>query len=88
MEEILNQDEIDALFHAARDRTPEQAKPREENKYATPCNLRHARLISREQLRAVNMLHGIFARNLTRSLGAYLRVAEQNLISPQPPTPI
>jgi flagellar motor switch protein FliM len=39
-------------------------------------------LITREQVRAVNLLHGTFVRNLTRSLAAYLRVAfEVNLVS-------
>jgi flagellar motor switch protein FliM len=82
MEKILNQDEIDALFHAARDRAPERGHLRDENKHVTPCNFHHAGLISRDQLRAVNMMHDTFVRNLTRSFGAYLRVAcEVNLVS-------
>jgi flagellar motor switch protein FliM len=39
-------------------------------------------LITRDQLRAVNLLHDTFVRSLTRSLAAYLRVAfEVNLVS-------
>jgi flagellar motor switch protein FliM len=39
-------------------------------------------LISRDQLRAVNMLHDTFVRNLSRSLAAYLRVGcEVSLVS-------
>jgi len=82
MEKILNQDEIDALFHAARDRLPDRTRPKEENKHITACNFRHGGLVSRDQLRAVNMLHDTFVRSLTRSLAAYLRVAfEVNLVS-------
>jgi flagellar motor switch protein FliM len=82
MEKILNQDEIDALFHAARDRAPRRHSPEEGTKRVTPCNFRRAGLIAREQLRAVNMLHDTFVRNLTRSLAAYLRVVfEVNLVS-------
>jgi flagellar motor switch protein FliM len=82
MEKILNQDEIDALFHAAHDRAPDRGHPEGENKHITACNFRHAGLITRDQLRAVNMLHDTFVRNLTRSLAAYLRVAfEVNLVS-------
>jgi flagellar motor switch protein FliM len=82
MEKILNQDEIDALFHAARDRPPHRPSPDDQHKPVTPWNFRHAGLITREQLRAVTMLHDTFVRNLTRSLAAYLRVAfEVNLVS-------
>jgi flagellar motor switch protein FliM len=82
MEKILNQDEIDALFHAARGRALDRGHPEGENKHITACNFRHAGLITRDQLRAVNMLHDTFVRNLTRSLAAYLRVAfEVNLVS-------
>jgi flagellar motor switch protein FliM len=82
MEKILNQDEIDALFHAAQDRSRERGSLRVEDKHVTACNFRRAGLITRDQLRAVNLLHETFVRNLTRSLAAYLRVAfEVNLVS-------
>jgi flagellar motor switch protein FliM len=82
MEKILNQDEIDALFHAARDRTPRKVPAEQAAKPMAPCNFRRAGLASREQLRAVNLLYDTFIRNLTRSLGAYLRIAfEINLVS-------
>src|SRR5208337_3467370 len=82
MEKILNQDEIDALFHAARDRARDRGYPAGGDKHVTACNFRHAGMITRDQLRAVNMLHDTFVRNLTRSLAAYLRVAfEVNLVS-------
>lgn len=46
------------------------------------CDFRQAGQMSRDQVRAVNILHDSFARNLTDSLGAYLRVLfEANLVS-------
>jgi flagellar motor switch protein FliM len=82
MEKILNQDEIDALFHAAQDRARDRTPTGGEQRHITTCNFRRAGLITRDQLRAVNLLHETFVRNLTRSLAAYLRVAfEVNLVS-------
>jgi len=82
MEKILNQDEIDALFHAAQNRAPARRAPEAESKHVTACNFRRAGLIAPDQLRTVNLLHESFVRDLTHSLGAYLRVAiEMNLVS-------
>jgi flagellar motor switch protein FliM len=48
----------------------------------TAANFRQSARISKEQLRSVSQLHELFARNLTHSLGAYLRLAfEVNLVS-------
>jgi flagellar motor switch protein FliM len=80
MEKILTQEEIDALFRAAQGRAAE--KPRVEERTLTACNFQQSARISKEQLRSVSQLHEIFARNLTHSLGAYLRLAfEVNLVS-------
>jgi len=82
MEKILNQDEIDALFHAAQDQAPNRRAPEAESKHVTACNFRRAGLITPDQLSTVNLLHDSFVRNLTHSLGAYLRVAfEMHLVS-------
>ncbi len=82
MEKILDQDEIDALFHAAQDPSRERKSPRVESKHVTACNFRRVGMMSRDQLRAVNMLHDTFVRSLTKALAAYLRVAfEVNLVS-------
>jgi flagellar motor switch protein FliM len=82
MEKILNQDEIDALFHAVKEQPGQRKPPEGQSKHVTACNFRRAGLISRDQLRAVNQLHDTFVRNLTRSLSAYLREAfEVNLAS-------
>jgi flagellar motor switch protein FliM len=82
MEKILNQDEIDALFHAAQDRAGDRKPTGGESKQVTACNFRRAGTITRDQLHAVIQLHDSFVRTLTRSLAAYLRVAvEVNLVS-------
>lgn len=82
MEKILTQEEIDALFRAAQGRIAERPKPAAAFRASTACNFRQSAKISKEQLRSVSLLHETFAKNLTHSLGAYLRVAfEVNLVS-------
>jgi flagellar motor switch protein FliM len=82
MEKILTQEEIDALFRAAQGRVAEKPKPLAGERTLTACNFRQSARISKEQLRSVSQLHELFARNLTHSLGAYLRLAfEVNLVS-------
>jgi flagellar motor switch protein FliM len=82
MEKILTQEEIDALFRAAQGRVAEKPKAPSEERTLAACNFRQAARISKEQLRSVSQLHELFARNLTHSLGAYLRLAfEVNLVS-------
>ena len=86
MEKILKQDEIDALFEAAR----AQAKAESEGSPAqpevkarvVPYSFSTAGQISTEQLRAISMLNDLFARNLTHNLAAWLRTKIQvNLVS-------
>ena len=71
-EKMLKQDEIDALFEAARNTAPgtaqQEARPR-----VAPYNFSSAGQISTEQLRAISMLNDLFARNLTHNLAAWLR---------------
>ncbi len=82
MEKILTQEEIDALFRAAQGRVAEKPKAPTAERVLAVCNFRQSARISKEQLRAVSQLHELFARNLTHSLGAYLRLAfEVNLVS-------
>jgi len=81
MEKTLKQDEIDALFDAARSSAPEEpgsgARVR-----VVPYNFSSAGQISNEQLRAISMLNDLFARNLTHNLAAWLRTRFQvNLVS-------
>ena len=71
MEKVLNQEEIDAMVRAARGggTGSKSAKP-----VVRPWDIRQAGQIGREQMRAISQLHEVFARNLTHSIGAYLRI--------------
>ena len=81
MEKTLKQDEIDALFQAARSSAPEAQKT-EVRARVVPYNFSSAGQISTEQLRAISMLNDLFARNLTHNLAAWLRTRFQvNLVS-------
>jgi flagellar motor switch protein FliM len=81
MEKTLKQNEIDALFEAARSTAPESARP-EARARAVPYSFSSAGQISTEQLRAISMLNDLFARNLTHNLAAWLRTRFQvNLVS-------
>ncbi|MGA2499256.1 MAG: hypothetical protein ABSH20_16070 [Tepidisphaeraceae bacterium] len=81
MEKTLKQDEIDALFQAARSTTPEAGKT-EVRARVVPYNFSSAGQISTDQLRAISMLNDLFARNLTHNLAAWLRTRFQvNLVS-------
>jgi flagellar motor switch protein FliM len=80
-EKTLKQDEIDALFEAARSTAPETART-EVRARVVPYNFASAGEISTEQLRAISMLNDLFARNLTHNLAAWLRTRFQvNLVS-------
>jgi len=72
MQKVLNQDEIDAMVRAARTGAGEEQGPRQPK--VERWDVRRAGQIGREQLHAITLLHEGFARNLTHSLGAYLRV--------------
>jgi len=81
MEKTLRQDEIDALFEAARASAPEAARAEVKARVA-PYNFSSAGQISTDQLRAISMLNDLFARNLTHNLAAWLRTRFQvNLVS-------
>jgi flagellar motor switch protein FliM len=78
-EKTLKQDEIDALFEAARSQEGPRAEVRAR---VVPYNFSSAGQISTEQLRAISMLNDLFARNLTHNLAAWLRTRFQvNLVS-------
>jgi len=81
MEKMLKQDEIDALFEAARTSTPESRRA-EARTRVVPYNFSSAGQISNEQMRAISLLNDLFARNLTHNLAAWLRTRLQvNLVS-------
>jgi flagellar motor switch protein FliM len=68
----LNQEQIDAMVRAARSGGADASKAKEHK--VEPWDVRRAGQIRREQLQAITALHEGFARSLTHSLGAYLRV--------------
>jgi flagellar motor switch protein FliM len=79
MRKILTQEEIDALFNAAK---MPQKPGRGPRKNVKACDLGKLGTLSAEQVRVVSTLHDSFARRLGNSLGAYLRVGfEMNLAS-------
>jgi len=81
IEKTLKQNEIDALFEAARSSAPEAARTEVRAK-VVPYNFAAAGQISTDQLRAISMLNDLFARNLTHNLAAWLRTRFQvNLVS-------
>jgi flagellar motor switch protein FliM len=80
-EKTLKQDEIDALFEAARS-SGAQSDKTEVRARVVPYSFASAGQISNEQLRAISMLNDLFARNLTHNLAAWLRTRFQvNLVS-------
>lgn len=80
MEKSLKQDEIDALFQAAR--VKKTSASTEQQKRVERYSFTRAGQISTEQLRAISLLNDIFARNLTHNLGAWLRSSfHVNLVS-------
>ena len=72
MEKVLDQQEIDDMVRAARSGTPAAGSI---GPVIQAWDVRQAGQIGREQLRAINQLHELFARNLTTSVGGYLRIA-------------
>jgi flagellar motor switch protein FliM len=80
MRKILSQEEIDALFNAAK--APGKSSSRAVRKNVQACDLRKMGALNAEQVRVVSTLHESFARRLGGSLAAYLRVGfEMNLVS-------
>ncbi|MGD0791112.1 MAG: flagellar motor switch protein FliM [Terriglobales bacterium] len=71
MEKVLNQQEIDDMVRAARSGN---AAAGPTGPVVQPWDIRQAGRIGSEQLRAINQLHELLARNLTTSIGGYLRI--------------
>lgn len=76
MEKLLKQDEIDALFQAARSKVDRESQEAQRSR-VTPYSFSSAGQISNERLRAISMLNDLFARNLTHNLAAWLRARFQ-----------
>jgi flagellar motor switch protein FliM len=72
MEKVLTQEEIDALFRTAwGGKAKAAAEPNEAQ--LERWNLNEAGRLRKEQLHSLGQLHESFARNLSHSLGAYVR---------------
>jgi flagellar motor switch protein FliM len=72
MEKVLTQEEIDALFRAAWGAGNATATA-DRSAQMERWNLHEAGRLRKEQLHSLSHLHESFARNLSYSLGAYLR---------------
>jgi flagellar motor switch protein FliM len=72
MEKVLNQEEIDAMVRRARGG---QSAGGKHQQVVQPWDIRQAGQIGSEQMRAINQLHEVFARNLSNAIGAYLSIA-------------
>jgi len=70
VEKVLSQEEIDAMIRAARGEADALGAGPE----AKPWDARESGHLAQEQVRAISQPHEVFARNLTYSLGAHLRV--------------
>ncbi len=72
MDKVLNQDEIDAMVRRVRGGQNAGGK---HEQIVQPWDIRQAGQIGSEQMRAINQLHEVFARNLSNAIGAYLNIA-------------
>ena len=72
MDKVLKQNEIDEMVRAAR--TSAAGLGRGPERVVQPWDIRQAGQIGAEQLHAINQLHELFARNLSTSIGSYLRI--------------
>lgn len=68
LERVLSQDEIDRVFRSRAGSDAESPGQR-----AEPFDFRRPDRLSKDQLRAIHLLHDNFARSLASSLSAYLR---------------
>lgn len=72
MESSAPPDNVNAMVHAAS--LGQGGLPGKEMRSVKPCTFRQSGQLSGEEVAAVSALHEGFARSLTQSLGAYLRV--------------
>jgi len=69
VKKVLEQEQIDAMFEAARGRPTAEKAVQE----ITSWDLLRGGQIGRDKLRAITLLHENLARNLTHALGGFLR---------------
>lgn len=74
MEKLLDQEQINAMFRAMRGQAGQKPQAAGPQSVVSECDLRHPTHLTKEQVRSVTSLHETVSRNLTHSMGAYLRV--------------
>src|ERR1700750_2157714 len=75
---LLTEEEMSALLESQ----PEASQPTEKRKRIIPYNFRRPDRLSKEQVRALYLLHDLFSHSLSSSLPIFLRtISEVTLIS-------
>jgi flagellar motor switch protein FliM len=74
MEKLLDQNQIDAMFRARRGTSQRKQETTGPQPVVTACDLRQPAQLTNDHVRTITSLHEGVSRNLTHSLGAYLRV--------------
>ncbi|MDO8834253.1 MAG: hypothetical protein Q7V01_01600, partial [Vicinamibacterales bacterium] len=83
MAKILTQEEIDLLLGSATElRKEEPPAPTMQTVNSVAYDFRRPDRVSKEQIRALQLMHDRFARNVSASLSAYLRtVTDMSIVS-------
>jgi flagellar motor switch protein FliM len=75
MSPVLSQEEIDALLTAASDQSgPQPAFEGDTRASVVGYNFRRPDRVTKDQIRSLHFLHDRFARNVSTSMSAYMRV--------------
>lgn len=78
MSRVLSQEEIDALLVSAADHDRAGAPRKEERQQpVVNYNFRRPDRVTKDQMRSLHFLHDRFARNVSTSMSAYLRVVTE-----------
>jgi flagellar motor switch protein FliM len=80
MKKVLSQKEIDDMIRAARSKSEAPAAAVVAEPVATLWDGRLAGQIGRKHMQALSRLHETFARNLSHSISAYLRIQFQTTL--------
>lgn len=87
MDKVLDQSEIDSMFAAARNNAKEESSASSSSQPPERYNFGRSGQITREQMHGISAVNDLFARNLTHSLGAWLRSRfDVALVSAEPMT--
>ena len=85
MSRVLSQEEIDALLTSASDdRVVVPREIIESSPSVVSYNFRRPDRVTKEQMRSLHFLHDRFARNVSTSMSAYMRVVTEVSITTLP----